>query len=475
MAPERRPGMRKGNAAVRTTIRLTCVMAVAVAVLASCGQREKPLPGERLDVRALSSPASGDPLDPNAPAATGPTGTSRSPDAPANRVVPINLPAPRVNGDWTHRNGSPTHRITHPALSAQPIRAWSASIGQGNSRKARITADPVIAGGRIFTLDAQATVAATSTSGAMLWKHDLTPASDKPGDASGGGLAFGAGRLFVVSGFGTLTALDPETGGEIWTQKLDAVATGAPTVVGDLVYVAARDSRAWAVKVDDGRIEWQLPATPTTSVMQGGAGPAVTDRLAIFPFGSGEVLAALRQGGVQIWNSTVAGQRRGQVYATISDITGDPVVDGDVLYIGNQSGRIAAIRAASGERLWTAREGAYSPVWPTGGSVFLVSDQAELVRLDAATGERIWGVELPYFENERVRRRKGVYAHYGPVLAGGRLWVASSDGRLRGFAPESGQLVYEADIPGGGAAANPVVAGGVLYLVSSNGQIHAFR
>lgn len=458
---------------MRPSFRVTCLL--AFVLMSSCGEREVILPGERLDVRALGTSAAGTPLDgTEASEPNGSTGTSRSPDAPANRSVAINLPRPRANSEWTHRNGSPTHRIVHPALSPAPQRVWSTSIGRGNTRRARITADPVLAGGRIFTLDAVATVAATSTAGRLLWQHDLTPASDRSGDASGGGLAYGAGKVFVVSGFGSLTALDPATGAEIWTQKLDASATGAPTVVGNLVYVAARDSRAWAVRADDGRIEWQLPATPTPSVMQGGAGPAVTDRLAIFPFGSGELLATLRQGGIRVWGATIAGQRRGRVYATVSDITGDPVIDGDVLYVGNQSGRIAALRAANGERLWTATEGAYSPVWPEGNSVFLVSDQAELVRLDAATGERIWGIELPYFEAERVRRRKGVYAHYGPVLAGGRLWVASSDGRLRGFAPENGELVHEAEIPSG-AAANPIVAGGIMYIVSSNGQIHAFR
>lgn len=457
---------------MRATVSLALL--AAVAALAACGPREVILPGERLDLRALGSGASGDPLDASAEAEVAAQGTERSPDAPANQSLAANLPAPQVNGDWTHRGGSATHRTRHPALSATPQRVWSASIGEGNNRKGRITADPVIADGRIFTLDAGAGVTATSTAGQTLWRVDLTPPTDGGNDASGGGLAYGGGRLFVTSGFGILTALDPATGAELWTQKLDASATGAPTVAGDLVYVAARDAQAWAVRTDNGRIEWQLPGTPSPSAFLSGAGPVVTDRLAIFPFASGELVAALRQGGLRVWAATVAGQRRGRVYATVSDISGDPVVEGDILYAANQSGRVAAMRADNGERIWTAREGAYSPVWPEGGSVYLVSDQAELVRLDAETGERIWGVPLPYFEKERPRRLKRVYAHFGPVMAGGRLWVASNDGLLRGFDPTDGALVYETQIPGG-AASNPSVAAGVLYVVSANGQLHAFR
>ncbi len=453
-----------------------------VSAVVGCGPRELVLPGERLDLRALETRASGDPLDAsdatevaavNPNAISAPLGL-RVASADENRAEPISLGAARSNTAWTHRNGSPEHRTLHPALGAQPQRIWSVSIGAGNSRRGRIAGDPIVAEGRVYTMDAGAAVTATATNGATLWRVDLTPVSDRGSDASGGGLAYAEGRVFVTSGYGTLTALEAATGAVVWTQRLEAAATGTPTVVDGIVFLSARDSRAWAIRADTGRVEWEQPATPSAAAMAGGAGPAVTADLAVFPFASGEIVAAERATGARVWTSAVAGTRRGRAYATITDITGDPVVDGGRVYVGNQSGKAAAFDLASGQRLWTAAEGAYSPVWPEGGSVFLVSDQAELVRLDAATGQRIWGVELPYFQTERERRRKGVFAHYGPVVAGGRVWVPSSDGVLRGFDPVDGSLVHQAEIPGG-AASNPAVAGGTLYVKGGNGQLHAFR
>ena len=81
---------------------------------------------------------------------------------------------------------------------------------------------------------------------------------------------------------------------------------------------------------------------------------------------------------------------------------------------------------------------------------------------------------MPYFTNDKIKKRKAIYAHYGPVLAGGRIVVVSSDGLLRSFNPADGSLAYTTEIPGG-ASAQPAVAGGVLYVVSGNGQLHAFR
>ncbi|WP_172295906.1 PQQ-like beta-propeller repeat protein [Pseudoruegeria sp. HB172150] len=427
-------------------------------LLAACGEPEVILPGERLDLRGGLTP--------------GEAALPIEEDLPVSRAFA--LPPQQNVAAWTHRGGNETHNLTHVALSQAPSRIWSAKIGEGNKRKARITADPVVANGLVFTLDSQSQVSAFTTSGGRVWSRSLVPASDRQGDASGGGLAYGGGKLFVTTGFGEAFALDPRNGGEYWKQKLDAPATASPTVHGDLLYLVSRDNVAWAIETDDGRVRWRLPGTPSESGMVGGAGPAVTDKLAVFPFASGELVAALRQGGVRLWGGTVSGGNRHAAYANVTDIIADPVIAGGVLYTGNQSGRAVAMDVDSGERLWTADDGAYGPVWVAGGSVFLVSDDAKLVRLDAATGQMIWEVELPYFRNSKPKRREAIYAYYGPVLAGGNLWIASDAGQLIAFDPTSGAIRRQIDVPGG-AASNLAVAGGTMYVLSDNGQLHAYR
>lgn len=439
----------------------------ALSVLASCGSRDEILPGERIGLRDVLKE------DIN---------RSDSAAAPSDADA-LTLPQPRANPDWTHRNGGPDHRIIHPALGPNPALAWSVDIGRGNDRQHRITAAPVVADGRIFTLDARSTVTATSASGAKLWAVNLAEALNLGESGSGGGLAVGpGGKLFVTSALRRLVALNPETGAILWSQEFDAPVTAAPTVFDQTVYVVANDASAWAINVEDGRVRWQLPGTPTSSSMVGGAGPAVNDRLVVFPFPSGEITAAMRRAGVRVWGSSVAGKRRGRAWGSVSDITGDPVIVGNTVYIGNQSGRVVALDMRSGERRWTATEAAYSPVWPVDDAIFLISDEAQLVRLDADTGARVWAQQLPAFIeagfrlNPFVRRdqRLAVYKHFGPVLAGGRLVVASDDEKLRFFDPQGGELLSELDLRSG-AAAGPVVAGGALYVVTENGQLLAFR
>jgi len=438
---------------------LSVLLCGVVLTLAACDEKQTFLPGPREDVRSvLQDPALAAPLAPET------ENTSR----------PIALGPQTNNASWTHGTGNAQYRTAHPALGTAPQLLWSADIGEGDSRRFRITADPVVSDGRVFTLDAGAQVTATSTSGQTLWAVDLTPASDKQGQSSGGGLAVEGDTLYVSVGYGVLAALDVATGGTRWTQDLDASGTGTPTVAGNLVYVTSGDDTGWAIEKEDGRVAWQTTGVNTIGNVLGAPAPVVTPSLAIFAFGSGEVQAVFRQGGLARWNATVVGKRPGRALSSISDVTSPPVASGDTLYVGNQSGRLAALSLGGGRTLWTARSGAITPVWPAGDSVFVISDLNEVLRLDAFDGSRIWGAPLPNFTKDRPKRRAEIFAHHGPVVAGGRVIVTSGDGVMRSFDPTDGTLVGTTEIPGGATTA-PVVAGGTLYVVSRKGELLAFR
>lgn len=430
---------------------------MALTALAACQPREVILPGTRLDPREIAS-AEG-------PAVVGPA-------APASTA--LSLPAPR-SVEWTTRGANPAHLIPHATLAGTGLqRLWSAPIGQPSGRRHRITADPVVAGGRAFTLDSRAQVVATALNGGTAWRRDLTPVTEAGDSVSGGGIAYEGGRVFVTTGYGELVALDAATGRIAWRQRVEAPVGGAPTVQNGVVYVAGRDATGWAVRAADGKVLWTVSGINAQSGVTGVSAPAVDGDLVVFPFSSGQLLAVDRATGVERWSGQVAGTRRGRAIAFIRDLTGDPVIAGNVVLAGSSSGRIGAFDRETGAQLWTEQDGANSPVLVAGGSIFAVNDQAQLVRLDAQTGGRIFAVPLPYYTAERVRRQDDIHVHYGPVLAGGRLFVASSDGILRAFDPRSGALVGQAPIPGGAATA-PVVSGGTLYVTGRDGQLHAYR
>lgn len=440
---------------------------LCVSFLVACGEDEVTLQGERLDLRS--------PLTDSLQPATAMVDENAPKPVAAVAAAPSFSPSrTKTNAAWTHPNGSPQHVISHPALASTLRPIWSVSIGEGDSRKNRISSTPVAKDGRIFTMDSHSRVTAVGTNGATLWSRNLTPKSDSSDEASGGGMAISGDILIATTGFGEMIAMSTKTGGEVWAQRLDANISSAPTIYDGIVYATSRDNVAWAINLKDGRIKWQLSSSPSPSGVIGGAAPAVNSSVALLPFSSGEIIATFPKGGVSLWSSSVSGRRVNSAYAGITDITSAPVITGNSVYVGNASGRTVKLNRTNGDVIWTAKEGAYGPVWPDGNSIFLVNDQAAVVRLSAATGEVLWKIDLPYYQEEEIKKRKAIYAHYGPVLAGGRLWVGSNDGVLRSFDPQNGQLLSQVALPGGATTA-PIVVGKTLYIVTGDGMLQAFR
>lgn len=432
---------------------------LSVLALAACEEKNPVLTGERLNVR--------DVLETRA------TGGS---DEQVNQTRAAALPAAVTNANWAQSPVSPAARVTNATLAAAPQPLFAVSIGTGDTRRARLNTDPVVADGRIFTMDALSVVRATSTGGETLWSKDLTPARETSPAGQAGGIAVGGGAVFVTSGYGSVVALDPASGAELWEQKLGSTSTGAPSYDGGLVYVTGGDQTGWAIEADTGRVRWQMDGQGDVNNVTGAPAPAVGDQHVVFSFGTGTVQGAFKQGGLRLWSTELLGRRTGVALASITDVTGDPLIAGDTVYAGNHSGQIVAMSVHTGERLWSTEEGALGPLWPAGDSVYFVTDRNQLARVDAANGQVIWKVELPGYKPTRRpnKRRDESFANMGPIIAGGRVVVAGSDGLVRFFDPANGAQTGSLQIAGG-ATTRPVVAGGTLYVVSGNGVLHAWR
>jgi len=142
---------------------------------------------------------------------------------PATTALPMTLPAPVANTDWTQSGGNPTKSMGQLALGSALGRAFSVQAGRGNSLTARLGAAPIVAGGRVYTIDTLGTVRAfDGSSGAQLWASQTPSEKGNTGSIYGGGIAYDDGRIYATNGLGFVAALDDRNGGIIWQVRLPA-------------------------------------------------------------------------------------------------------------------------------------------------------------------------------------------------------------------------------------------------------------
>jgi outer membrane protein assembly factor BamB len=180
------------------------------------------------------------------------------------------------------------------------------------------------------------------------------------------------------------------------------------------------------------------------------------------PFPSGEITALDIKNGQPKWTDTLA---KGDVNNSATSIgeAARPVVDREAVFAMSRGGQLIATSKDKGERLWTREiRGSQTP-WIAGDSLFVVDATGKLVALNRKDGKARWLTPLP-----------GDGRWSGPVLAGGKLWLASSKGLFVGVDAVSGGVAVQTDL-GSPVMITPVVAEGRLYVLTDKAKLIAMN
>jgi len=412
---------------------------------------DAPLPGRRVSVLQLERQ-----LEPD----------------PATRGQSLTVPAPNRNPEWPQAGGYPHNAMGHLALGPQPRLAWRASAGAGSDSTNRLLSRPVVADGRVYTMDVDATVSAVDAgTGGRLWHAALKP-EEEGGDSVGGGIAFEGGRLYAATAFGEVVALEAGSGQVLWRHRIPGPARGAPAISAGRVFVMTRDNRTLALATDDGAELWSHTGIMETAGILGVVSPAVDGGMVIIPYSSGELFALQVETGQVAWVESLASAKRSAQIHTLSDIQGLPVIDGPLVIAVGHGGRMIAVDRRAGGRVWEQQIGGVDTPWVAGDSLFVLTNENQVTAIARQSGAVRWVTQLERYEDEEDRAGRIVWA--GPVLAGGHLWLAGSTGKLVALAPGNGAVETRLDLPGA-VYISPVVADGTLFVLTEDATLVALR
>ncbi|MEE4185224.1 MAG: outer membrane protein assembly factor BamB [Gammaproteobacteria bacterium] len=145
-----------------------------------------------------------------------------------------------------------------------------------------------------------------------------------------------------------------------------------------------------------------------------------------------------------------------------------PATDGTNVYAAAHDGKMLAVEAGSGKRVWRTKTGLQLSAGPStdGKMVVAGSSNGEVVALSAATGEVLWTAAVT----------SEVLAP--PALAGNTLVVQTVNGKLTALAAETGEVLWSIQrsmprLSVRGTSA-PVVARNLIITGFDNGRVAAF-
>jgi len=439
-----------------TSFRIVLMISAALAV-SGCGVFKKggpktPVLGERIPVLLTEGDVEVD---------------------PATASLPMVLPAPEANTEWSQSGGNAQKSMGQLALGTLG-RAFQVQAGRGSNLTARLASAPVVANGRVYTIDTLGAVRAfDGQNGALLWASQ-TPYDERNNTPSlyGGGIAYDNGLIYATNGIGYVAAIDVRTGGILWKVRPGGPLRGAPTVSNGAIYVMSQDNQIYSLKQSDGSTNWSQAAALEVAGVFGSASPAAGQGTVVAGFSSGELNAYRYENGRMVWQDTLQRTSIRTTVSSLSDIDADPVIDNGQVFAVGQGGRMVAMELNTGQRIWELNIAGISTPWVAGDWVFVVTDDAKLICVSRANGHIRWINQLPQFGKPKSKR--GEIDYSGPILAGNRLIVVGSNGAIVNIDPVTGSFQSQTQL-NAGISVSPVVANSTLYIYDDDGRLTAFR
>jgi len=416
---------------------------------------------------------------------------SVKPDA-SLKDTPLILPPPYRNTEWPEPGGYADNAMYHLQAPGPLQQIWEQDAGAGSNSNSRLTAPPIVAGGRIYVLDARARVYAfNAANGERAWHASVATPGERSlfntlslglfgtntkVDASkgfGGGIAYDDGKLFASTGFGDVVALDAASGRELWRVNVGVPIFNAPAANGGRVFISSQDNHFYAFAESNGRQLWDHQGITESAGILSSSSAAVAGEFVIVPYTSGELYALRVQNGRAAWSDMLTRSGGVTALSELDDIAGRPVVDRDLVFAISHSGVMAAIQLDTGERQWTRDLGGIQTPWVAGDNIYVLTTDAQLMCITRKEGKVRWIHQLPrWTDPEDTSSDPIVWS--GPVLVSDRLILVSSDGYAQSISPYTGQLLGRMEIPDGAYIA-PVVANDTLYILTNDADLVALR
>jgi outer membrane protein assembly factor BamB len=163
-----------------------------------------------------------------------------------------------------------------------------------------------------------------------------------------------------------------------------------------------------------------------------------------------------------VWTESLTTTRMISNLTAMSDAA-RPAISGGTVFAISHGGQMIATSLKSGERLWQANLPGMQMPWVAGEAVFVADTTGLLTALNRRDGSVMWATKLP-----------GGKLWSGPVLAGGKLWLASDTGKLVGVEAALGKVETQQDL-GGPVYIAPIVVAGRMYVLNDKARLIALN
>jgi outer membrane protein assembly factor BamB len=336
-------------------------------------------------------------------------------------------------------------------------REWSTGLG-GNAGSLRLALRPMVVDGTVYAASHDGEVVAiAANSGKHLW-------TAKTKLALSAGPEVDAGLVVVGSSDGDIVALDATNGSERWRKQIGSEVLARPLIAKDVVVIRTVDGHVEGMSTTDGAQRWAVDEQVPRLTLRGTAPPVLAGDRIIAGFDSGKVLAIDPRNGDVLWDAVVNAPHGRTELERLSDIDSPAHVAGDDIFVVGFQGRVAMLALDSGQIWWARDASSYRGFTMDDDNIYLTNSDSVVIAMKRSDGAVVW-------EQDSMKRR-GLTA---PALDGDALVVGDFEGYVHWLDKGTGEIVARQKTDGDRISNAAVTTDAGVFVQTDSGKLLAFK
>ena len=338
-----------------------------------------------------------------------------------------------------------------PVAKIKSLWSRRASSGEGGLD---LELRAVLAEGQVFAAGHDGDVAAFDPfTGKPLWEAET-------GISISGGPGAGSGLVVVGGSGGDVVALSSADGAVAWRARVTSEVLAAPAVGERIVAVRTVDGKLFGLDVTTGERSWVYDRTVPVLTLRGTGAPVIAGDVVVAGFDSGHLAAISLTDGTLLWEFHVAAPTGQTELERLTDMDADPVVANGVVYAVTFQGRVAAIDLRTGVALWQRDMSSHAGMGVGQRLLYVTDEQSHVWAFDRGTGASLW--------RQDGLERRGVTR---PVEFGDYVVVADYQGYVHWLSIDDGRFAARTRAGSGAVLAPPVTNQTAVYVLAGSGTL----
>ena len=336
-------------------------------------------------------------------------------------------------------------------------KLWSQGVGDGQGA-GFYKIQPVISGSTIYVAAADGSLEAfDKLTGKSLWDVELEfPLA--------GGVGVYADALFVGSSDGFVIKVDASSGEVLWSTRLSGEVMSVPQSNGAMVIAHSLDGKLQALDFGTGEVVWTYDSTVPALTLRGSGSPLVSGDTVFVGFANGRVLAFDIATGSISWEARIAIPQGRSEIERVVDVDGTMTLEGDELFVASYQGRIAALNASDGSKLWQQDVSSFSGVSQGFNNIYVADEDGTVYAYQrTGQGERWQQPALAY---------RGISR---PTPVGSYVAVGDKEGYVHILSQVDGEFAGRIEADDAGVRADMVSEENILYVYGNSGDLIAYE